>query len=145
MKNYSGKAKVKEDSDFIYAGKTLDIIGVYTEYRNGSGAGCYADGTREYKLSLLGTEFEFDGKYTQTLAVIHDSHLEIIELNETVVLPLTKQETLQLIEYCKSENVSCSYNETLENFIQENTKPSVLPIPDLSTLYSDEEWDKLNN
>lgn len=136
MKTYSGKAKVKDDSRFIYKGLTLDIIGVYIEYKNGSGQGVFADGSREYRLSLEGTEWA-DRKNT----VIHDKDLEIIELYQAIKLPFDKQETLELIEFTKA-NQDLSDAEILDTFIESNRKPSTPPVHDLSTLYSDEEWDE---
>ncbi len=75
MKTYKGTCKVKDDSTYIYKGKTFEITGVYMEYKNGNGVGVLADGTRDYKLSLKGTEFE--GKYGN-MTVIHDRHLETL-------------------------------------------------------------------
>lgn len=134
MKKYSGKAKVKDDSRFIYKGLTLDIIGISIEYKNGSGVGVYADGTREYRVSLEGTQWA-DRKNT----VIHDKDLEILELYQTICLPFDKQETLELIEFTKTTNL-LSDEAILDAFIHANTKPSTPPVPDLSSLYTDEEW-----
>lgn len=141
MKKYTGKVRVKSDSRYVYAGTTLNIIGVHNDYKNGNGLGVFADGTRDYKLSLVNTKFEEKfGKYT----ILHDSNLEILELNETLILPLDENEVLQLLAFVRGG--STPYNLTLLNaFIQAQTKPSVLPIPDLSTIYDDSEFDKKNN
>lgn len=136
MKKYTGKVKVKDDSRFIYKGLTLDIIGVYIEYKNGSGMGISADGSREYRLSLEGTQWA-DRKNT----VIHDNELEIIELFETICLPLDKQETLELIAFTKTTNL-LSDAVILDAFIHANTKKSTPPVHDLTSLYTDEEWNE---
>lgn len=140
MKTYKGTAKVKDDSTYVYKGHTLEITGIYIDYKNGKGVGIYADGTREYKLNLKGTEFH--GKYG-TMTVIHDSHLEDIELYETIELPLSEEETLALIDYT-TNFIHLDSPQILAGFIQANTKKSVLPIPDLTSLYSDKEWEKQN-
>lgn len=141
MKTYKGTAKVKNDSTYVYKGHTFEVTGVYLEYKNGNGNGIYADGTRDYKLSLKGTEFE--GDRFGTMTVIHDSHLEDIELFETLVLPLNEQETLALIEFTRDRNAT--NEDMLKYFIEENTKNSELPIPDLTTLYDEGEFRKRNN
>ena len=136
MKKFTGKAKVKVDSTWIYGGSTLDIMG-YLEYRNGSGEGVYADGSRDYRLSLENTMF----KTTHgSMTIIPCSDLEVIELFEEIILPLSESETLELIEMVKtiskitpSANIS---NETLlRHFISISKKSSELGKPDLSTLY----------
>lgn len=142
MKIYKGTAKIKDNSTYVYKGHTLEITGVYMEYKNGKGMGVYADGSREYKLSLKGTKFE---ENYGTMSIIHDNHLENIELFETIELPLTEEETLQLIDFTSEQCYSLTNDKILEAFIKENTNQSVLPIPDLTTLYSEEEWKKRNN
>lgn len=139
MKNYTGTAKVKDDSKYVYRGHTLNILGIYADYKNGNGDGVYADGTREYKLSLLGTEFE--AKFGKT-TVIYDNQLEDINLFETISIPLNEEEALNLIEFSKNSALDCKY-KILESFIKQGSKKSVLPIPDLSTLYDDEEFNKI--
>lgn len=142
MKTYKGTAKVKDDSTYVYKGHTLEITGVYIDYKNGNGNGVYADGTREYNLSLIGTPFE--GKQYGTGTVIHDKELEDIKLVETISLPLTQEEIYELIEFT-TDNIYNSNEDILRMFIETNTKESVLPIPDPTTLYNDEEWEKRNN
>lgn len=138
MKTHSGKAKVRDDSNNIYAGNILNINSIYIEYKNGNGMGVYADGTREYKLSLIGTPFVKSHNYTMT--VLHDTKLEIIELNETICAPFSEDEADRLVTFIQQDP-----NRTLEDFIKANTHPSVLPIPDLSTIFEgDEEWEKNN-
>lgn len=73
----SGLAKVKEDSNYVYKGLTLSIVGIDITFQNGNGHGSYPDGTSNYILSLKGTEFS-ERKYT----VIHEKYLEILELKE---------------------------------------------------------------
>jgi|TARA_R110000824_G_scaffold105368_2_gene249276 hypothetical protein len=130
MKTHTGIAKVKEDYAIIYKGYTLPITKIKCDYKNGNGVGVYADGTREYELSLMGTPFVKSHGYKS--CVIHDSHLEIIELNETICLPFNVDETNRLIEFIKEDS-----NRTLNDFIKVNTKRSELPTPDLSTLYEE--------
>ncbi len=75
---YTGKAIVKSSTigqKWRYDGHTLNIIGL--SMVNVNGYGVYPDGTREFKLSLKGTEWEYDGQYT----VIAETDLEILELN----------------------------------------------------------------
>lgn len=81
--NYSGRAIVKSNGNqqWIYEGVELPIIGLYTTYIDGHGV--YPDGTREFKLSLVGTEFEFRDGHQQKTTVIAETDLEIIELNIT--------------------------------------------------------------
>lgn len=141
MKKFTGKAKVKEDTTWIYSGSTLDIIG-YMEHRDGSGMGVYADGSREYRLSLVGTMFEMVyGKST----VIPCTHLDILELNEEIIMPLTESESLDLINYVDSvnkisPNVHATNKEFLAEFLEKSKKPSKLGELDLSTIYTEEEW-----
>lgn len=124
MKTYKGTAKVKDDSTYIYRGHTLEIAGLYVEYQDGKGHKNLPDGSREYKISLVGTEF-FDkyGAFTGLLC----KHLENIELYETIELPLTEQETLDLIDYT-TNFIYLDSPEILAGFIEANTKKSVLPI-----------------
>lgn len=133
MKKYTGKAKVKEDTTWIYAGHTLDIIG-FREEKNGSGQGVIADGARQYVLSLEGTDF----KYSCTHIYCHD--LEVLELFEEIILPLTDDETLELVGYCRDLRFTKSDAEILEDFLKRSHKASELSTPDLSTLYTEEEW-----
>lgn len=136
MRTHTGKAKVKDDYEIIYKGYTLDILGVYIDYKNGNGMGVYADGTREYKLSLKGTPFPKSHNYNTT--VIHDSHLEILELNEATVFPLDESEANRLVDYIKSNPLS-----NIDGFLESERRPSTAPTPDLTTLYDDD--DERNN
>ena len=130
MKTYSGKAKIKEEYQHIYAGETLDITEVYIEYKNGQGMGVYADGSREYRLNLVGTKHEYDGKYHNTSTVIHDANLDIIELFETIKMPFNENETEELVKFIKTNP-----DKGIVDYIKANTKESVPPVPDLTTLY----------
>ncbi len=141
MKTYKGTAKVKDDSTYVYKGHTLEVTGVYMEYKNGNGNGVFPDGAREYKLNLIGTEFS--PKYG-TMTVIDCSQLENIELFETLELPLDEAETLQLIEFSQKYDSSISSKGILEAFIFENTKQAVLPYIDLTTLYDEDEFIRRN-
>ena len=141
MKIITGTAKVKDDSTYVYKGHTFEVLGVYMEYKNGNGSGIYADGTREYKLNLIGTEF--NPKFG-TMTVIHDTHLENLDLYQTVILPLDAQETLELIEFTKNTNIEGEKN-ILEAYLKSQIGPHTPPIPDLSTLYTDEEWEAIRN
>jgi len=141
MKKYTGTCRVKDDSNWIYKGSILPLIG-FKEYKNGSGMGVHADGSREYMLDLIGTKFNEEHGWKSTL--ICDSDLINIELFEEVALPLNEEECLLLIEYAVDCNIRTPYSEILQNFLEDSKKPSILPTPDLSTLYSDEEW-KLKN
>lgn len=80
--SYTGKAKVKENTDWIYAGHTLPIIGVYCIH-NHERSSAFPRGSKSYRLSLEGTEF----KYKET--VIHEKDLEILELE---MVDLNKEE-----------------------------------------------------
>jgi hypothetical protein len=141
MKVITGKAKVKDDSEYIYKGHTLEITGVYIEYKNGNGEGVFADGSREYKLSLIGTPFE--GKHG-TVTVIHDSDLDILELFQEIKLPLDADETLKLVSFAKKFDKSCNSKEILEAFLESAKGPVEAPEHDLTTLYNDVEWEKRN-
>ena len=77
---WKGRAKVKEDTKWIYKGCELQIIELYTTHKNGYGV--YPDGTREFRLSLIGTKFENRNGQRQTTTVIPETDLEIIELEE---------------------------------------------------------------
>lgn len=125
MKTYKGTAKVKDDSTYVYRGHTLEIVGVYSEYQDGKGHKYLPDGSRDYKISLVGTEF-FD-KYGKSTSILC-KHLENIDLYETIELPLTEEETLDLIQFARERQISYSSEEILESFITANTKKSVLPI-----------------
>lgn len=72
-----GLAKVKEDSKVRYAGLTLKIIGLYS-YNKEEVPGAYPKGTRHFRLSLDGTEWEYQQEYT----VMAETELEIVELLE---------------------------------------------------------------
>lgn len=128
MKNYKGTCKVKDDSTYIYKGKTLKITGIYQKYENGSGMGVFPDGARSYKLCLIGMGFE----YTST--VIEDKHLENIELFECIDLPFNREEVLLFAEFCSKNNLKKA-NDILTEFLEESKKPSIIPKHDLSTLY----------
>ena len=75
----TGTAKVKDDSNYIYAGHTFPITGIYHIHKGKSRV--YADGSKEYYLSLIGSEFEERNGQKQEYTVIHEKHLEIIEIN----------------------------------------------------------------
>lgn len=137
MKNITGTATIKPDSKYIYKDAILEITGVYIEYKNGNGAGVYPDGSREYKISLIGTPFVDVVKANGT--VIHDSHLENIQLRETTELPLDKDETLELINFTKSLTDK-SDSEILELFLKSKELPHTPPNQDTTSLYSDEEF-----
>ncbi len=131
MKTYIGKAKVKDNSNYIYKGLTLDIIGVYEEFKNGSGMGVFADGSRSYKLSLEGKDFQ------HKTTIIHNNHLENIELFETTILPLDNDECLELIEFTLCFH--CNFwdkNQYLQKYIESKRNiKSVLPYIDYNSLY----------
>jgi hypothetical protein len=74
-----GTAKVKDDSTYVYAGFTFDVIGVYEFHNEKELDDIYPVGSITYKLSLKGTEWDEWG-YT----VIHDSHLENIQVEGTI-------------------------------------------------------------
>lgn len=141
MKVITGKAKVKDDSTYVYKGHTFEVLGVYMDYKNGSGSGVYADGTREYMINLVGSEF--NPKYG-TRTVIHDKHLENLELYQTVKLPLDEEEILELIEFTQNTNIEGQKN-ILAAYLESQIGPHTPPIPDLSTLHTDEEWEVIRN
>jgi len=68
---YIGKVRVNDNSNLIYAGSELNIIGVYMTHKPN---GTYLDNTREFKLSLKGTKY--DHEYT----VINETELTILEI-----------------------------------------------------------------
>lgn len=76
----TGTAKVKDDSKYIYAGHTLPITGIYCIHTRDDSP-VYPKGSKQYYLSLEGTEFEGRNGSKQGYTVIHEKHLEIIELN----------------------------------------------------------------
>lgn len=84
MKGLSGKAKVKDDSTYRYRGLTLPIIGIYMVHNNPAYADIYPVGSVEYKLSLVGTEWEHEYSEGNAYTVIHEIHLENIEFEGTV-------------------------------------------------------------
>lgn len=63
----TGKLKVRDDSELIYRGRTFDVLGLYVRWPN-MGRGHKA--WNEYRVSLVGTEF--DGDYDQTTVGDHD-------------------------------------------------------------------------
>jgi hypothetical protein len=78
---FKGRAKVKSKKQkWIYEGSALPIIGLHTPHKNGYGL--YPDGTREFRLSLIGTEFEYRNGKRQKTTVIPETDLEILELEE---------------------------------------------------------------
>lgn len=137
MKNITGTATLKPESNYIYKDVVLKITGVYVEYKNGNGAGVYPDGSREYNISLIDTPFVDVVKVNAT--VIHDSHLENIQLRETTELPLDKDETLELINFSKSLSDK-SDSEILDLFLKSKELPHTPPSQDTTSLYSDEEF-----
>lgn len=139
MKVITGTAKVKDDSTYVYKGHTLEVTGIYIDYKNGRGHGIFADGTREYKLNLVGTEF--NPKFG-TMTVIHDTHLENLDLYQTVILPLDEQETLELIEFAQNTNIEGDKN-ILEAYLKSQIGIHTPPIPDLSTLHTEEEYEAI--
>lgn len=141
MKVITGTAKVKDDSTYVYKGHTFEVLGVYMEYKNGNGSGVYADGTCEYFINLVGTPF--NPQYG-TRTVIHSKHLENLDLHQTAKLPLDEDEILELIEFAKNTNVEGEKN-ILEAYLESQIGPHTPPIPDLSTLRTDEEWEAIRN
>jgi hypothetical protein len=76
---WKGRAIVKSrnpNNKWIYEGSELPIIGLYMTHNNGFGI--YPDGTREFRLSLVGTIYEKETGYTDT--VIPETDLVILEL-----------------------------------------------------------------
>lgn len=72
-----GTVKVKDDSNYIYAGATLKIIGIDCVHSKKDWDSPFKEGTVDYKLSLVGTEWESRSsspKFAYT--IIHESHLE---------------------------------------------------------------------
>lgn len=74
----TGTAKVKDDSNYIYAGHTFPITGIYHIHKGGR---VFPDGSKDYYLSLIGSKFEERNGKKQEYTVIHEKHLEIIEIN----------------------------------------------------------------
>lgn len=76
------KAKVKEDTSWIYAGETLTIIEVYMV--DSGEHGVYPVGSLHLRLSLVGTKFEYSqsgrGKiYHNTSTVINTKDLILLD------------------------------------------------------------------
>lgn len=71
----TGKATVKADSKFRYKGLELDIIALHNVYDGFNSV--YPDGTREFRLSLKGTQWENE----QTFTVMTELELENIILD----------------------------------------------------------------
>lgn len=138
MKKVTGKAKFKKSSTYVYAKSenVFDIVGIYIEYKNGRGMGVFADGEREYKINLVGTEFEEKyGKQT----VIACRELEIIELNQVTEFPLNSEESLRLLDFVSKNSLKIHTKEKmLEAFLESEKRKSELPFIDLSTIYEDE-------
>jgi len=139
MKTYSGSAKVKENSNWVYKGATLPITEIYFDYKNGNGNGVFPDGSREYRLDITNHPFGIENGYKST--VIHDKDLENIKLFETICLPFDKGEIFDFAEYCQV-NVGQTIEYLLDNFIKLHTKPSILPTPDMTTVYDNEEFER---
>lgn len=79
---YTGSVRVKDTGEgLIYAGHELSINGLRYAHFNDSDA--YEYGSRFFELSLIGTDFEFRNGTRQTYTVLHESKLEILEL-ETI-------------------------------------------------------------
>jgi len=131
MKVITGKARYKKESRFIYNTDEkliFDITKVYITTTAKSCVGVYPVGSREYRLSLVGTEWDdSDGKYKKD-TVCHDSELIILELYETVTLPLTDEECYKLVDFIKEDST-----RVLQDFLDANIRVSNFPIIDLST------------
>jgi hypothetical protein len=137
MKIITGKAKVKDTSDYIYKGLVLDIIGAYIQYKNGSGMGVYPDGSTDFRLSLEGYDFGY-----KTTVINDYFHLDILELRQTIVLPFDLQESTLLVQFTK-ENQHLADNEVITEFIKKESKQIPHPIYDLTSLYDDPLDDKI--
>lgn len=139
MKIITGIARVKPESNYIYKDFDLKITGISQEYRNGSGQGIYPDGSREYRICLRNTPFQERVKASST--VIHDKELDILELFETIELPLNENETLELINFSKNHS-SENDNEILKLFLKSKTGQHTPPKQDPLSIYSDEEYEE---
>jgi len=115
MKNLTGKARYKKESNYIYNDESNYVFDIMQS------------GFSEYRLNLVGTPWEFmNGESRRTSTVTHGSHLIILELYQTMTLPLTEEETHQLVVYIKEDST-----RTLQDFLDANSKPSAFPIIDL--------------
>lgn len=141
MKLITGTANVKKTSKYLYKGLTLEILGIYIEYKNGNGCGVYPDGAREYKVLVPGKYAEKIGANT---SVINDKELEDFVLYQEIVLPLDEDESLQLIQFATNCDADMTDKEILDAFIESMKRPHTPPEHDLSTLYTDEEWEAKN-
>lgn len=135
MKGYTGTVKVKNDSSYIYKGKTFKILGIYQEYKNSSGMGVFPDGARSYILCLEGTGFEYKS------TVIDDKYLENIELFECIELPLDENEALLFAEWINDSPIT-DVKVLLNGFLKNSQKKSIIPKHNLNTLYSDDEFER---
>ncbi len=131
MKIITGKAKVKETSEYIYKGLTLDIVEAYTKYKNGSGMGVFPDGSTDFRLSLEGYGFGY-----KTTIINDYFHLDILELRQTLVLPFDLEESMLLVQFTK-ENPHLTDNEVITEFIKKESKQIPHPVYDLTSLYDD--------
>lgn len=75
----TGTVKVKDNSTYKYKGLTLNILGIHQVYTDESISDIYPINSVEYKLSLIGTEWE-----SSVYTIIHDSHLEDIKIEGSV-------------------------------------------------------------
>lgn len=80
---YGKKAKVKEDTNWKYAGHTLEIVEVVVVYNEQ--CGLYKKGSMDLRLNLIGTVFEHkenvnnpDKPYRKTSTVINTKDLILI-------------------------------------------------------------------
>jgi len=134
MKTITGKAKFRKRSNYIYndgSDYTFNIESVYIDFGDRfNGVGVYPVGSRQYRLTLIKTPWEFFKEQSRrTSAVVHDSELIILELKHSISLPLNKIETLMLVDFIK-ENPELG----LEEFIEANTNVvDEFPEIDMST------------
>ncbi len=54
MKAYRGTAKVKDTSNYVYAGHTFEVIGLYKETKIMVKGDC----SKDYQINIEGTEFQ---------------------------------------------------------------------------------------
>lgn len=82
--------------------------------------------------------FEYDS------TILEDKHLENIELVECIELPFTKEETLSFAEFC-NQNYVQDADMLLVTFLANSKKMSIIPKHDLTTIYTDSEWELIRN
>ena len=114
-KSYTGKALVKPDTTWRYKGLVLDIVAINLTYRDCEPI--FPEGTREFKLSLAGTQWFEEQKYT----FIPETDLEILELKEDITARTYNHTDIEsLISYMENYKTIQNPRLVVEKWMIEN-------------------------